>query len=143
MWVSYKSTGTNCYYFLYLSKEQLYFIMELHFLELLLILQCRIVYAGSENSVSPVPASAHLISDTQNLSNHTECPMWFNYSSAINGCQCFQFESLKCDNYKHVSVHPDLILTYNSHKGLISSIRHQYLGGYNLTETCRMCIITS
>ena len=111
--------------------------MELHFLELLLILQCRIAYAGSKNYVSRVPASAHSVSDTQNLSNHTECPMWFNYSSATNDCQCFQFESLKCDSYKHVSVNPDLILTYNSHKGLISSIkiRHQYLGGYNLTET--------
>ena len=37
----------------------------------------------------------------------------------------------------YISVNPDLILTYNSHKGLILSIkiRHQYLGGYNLTET--------
>ena len=112
--------------------------MELHFLQLLLILQCRIAYAGSENSVSPVPASVHSVSGIQNLSNHIECPMWFNYSSATNDCQCFQFWPLKCDNKsKHASVDPDQILTYNSHKGLISSIkiRHQYLGGYNLTET--------
>ena len=120
-------------------QEEFYLNMDLHFLRiLLLILQCRITYfAGSANSVSPVPASVHSVSGIQNLSNHTECPMWFNYSSATNDCQCFQFESLKCDNYKHVSIDPDLILTYNSDKGLISSIqiRHQYLGGYNLTET--------
>ena len=96
------------------------------------------IYAGSTDSVSPVPASVYSVSGIQNLSNHTECPMWFNYSSATNDCQCFQLESLKCDNnYKHASVNPDLILTYNSNKGLISSIKiqHQYLGGYNLTET--------
>ena len=111
--------------------------MELRFLQLLLLLQCRITYAGSANSISLVPASVYSVSGIQNLSNHTECPMWFNYSSATNDCQCFQFELLKCDNYKHVSANPDLILTYNSHKGLISSIkiRHQYLGGYNLTKT--------
>ena len=111
--------------------------MELRFLQLLLILQCRIAYTGSENSVSLVPASAHLVSCIQNLSNNTKCPMWFNYSSTTNDCQCFQFQPLKCDNnYKHASVDPDQILTYNSHKGLISSIkiRHRYLGGYNLTE---------
>ena len=112
--------------------------MKLHFLQLLLILQCGIAYAGSENSISPVPASVYSVSGIQNLSNHTECPMWYNYSSATDDCQCSQFASLnKCDNYKHVSVHPDLILTYNSHKELILliKIRHQYLGGYNLTET--------
>ena len=114
--------------------------MDLRFLQLLLlILQCRIAYfAGSANSVSLVPASVYSVSGIQNLSNHTACPMWFNYSSVTNDCQCFQFQPLKCDNnYKHASVDPDHILTYNSHKGFISSIkiRHQYLGGYNLTET--------
>ena len=114
--------------------------MDLHFLQLLLlILQCRIGYfAGFENSVSPVPESVYSISGIQNLSNHTECPMWFNYSSATNDCQCFQFQPLKCDNnYKHASVDQDHILTYNLNKELISliKIQHRYLGGYNLTET--------
>ena len=38
--------------------------------------------------------------------------------------------------YKLASVNPDQILTYNSYKGLISSIKipHCYLGGYNITE---------
>ena len=111
--------------------------MELYFLQLLLISQSRIVYAGSKYSVSPVPASVHLVSGIQNLSNHTECPMWFNYSSATNDCQCFKFQPLKCENnYKRASVDPDQILTYNLHKGLISwiKIRHRYLGGYNVTE---------
>ena len=118
--------------------------MELRFLQLLLILQCRIAYAGSENTFSPVPASVHSVSDIQNLSNHTKCPMWFNYYSlATNDCQCFQFQPLICDNnYKHASVDPDQILTYNSHKGLISWIkgRHRYLGGYNLTKTGHILI---
>ena len=105
--------------------------MELHFLQLLLILQCRITYVGSENSVLPVPNS---VSGIQNLSNHTDCPMWFNYSSATNDCQCLQFQPLKCDDNR-ASVNPDQILTYNSNKGLISliKIRHRYLGGYNIT----------
>ena len=137
-WIRSASQLTTTVIVLYLSQEEFYSKMELHFLQLLLILQCGIAYAGSANSVSLIPASVYSVSGIQNLSNHTKCPMWFNYSSATNDCQCFQFESLKCDdNYKHVSVDPDLILTYNSHKGLISSIkiRHRYLGGYNLTET--------
>ena len=61
--------------------------------------------------------------------------MWFNYNSATNDCQCFPFWLLKCDG-KSASVDPGQILTYNSHKGLISTIqiRHGYLGGYNKTR---------
>ena len=74
----------------------------------------------------------------QNLAqnhNHAECPMWFNYNSATNDCQCFPFWLLKCDG-KSASVDPGQILTYNSHKGLISTIRirHGYLRGYNKTR---------
>ena len=96
-----------------------------------------IAYAGTE-SVVPVQ-HFHLESAIQNLLehlNHTECPMWFNYSSTKNGCQCFEFWPLKC-NGEYASVDPGQILTYNSHKGLISAIylRHRYLGGYNMTKT--------
>ncbi len=62
--------------------------------------------------------------------------MWFNYSSATNDCQCFPFWLLRCDG-KSASVDSGQILTYDSHKGLISTIaiRHDYLGGYNKTKT--------
>ena len=62
--------------------------------------------------------------------------MWFNYSSATNDCQCFPFWSLRCDG-KFASVDSGQILTYNSHKQLISTttIRRGYLGGYNMTKT--------
>ena len=61
--------------------------------------------------------------------------MWFNYSSATSDCQCFPFWPLKYDG-KYVSVESDQILTYDMHKGLISTItiRHGYLGGYNMTK---------
>ena len=116
--------------------------MELRFLQLLLILQCRMAYARSGNCVSLVPAS---VSGIQNLSNHTECPMWFNYSSATNDCQCFQFQSLKCDdNYISMHLWTQIRYWHTIHtKGLIISsikIRHQYLGGYNLTETGRVLL---
>ena len=67
--------------------------------------------------------------------NHTDCPMWFNYSSATNDCQCFSWP-LRCDG-KSASVDSGQILTYDSHKGLISTItiQHDYLGGYNKTKT--------
>ena len=105
-------------------------------LQILLILQCRFVFTGSENSVSPVPASVYSVTGIQNLSNYTKCPMWINYSSATNDCQCFQFQPLKCDD-KHASIDPDhnIIVTYNPNKELISSIKiwYYYLGGYNIT----------
>ena len=88
-------TTTACDYFILIEcQEESYLKMELRFLQLLLILQCRIAYAGSANSVSLVPAQVYSVSGIQNLSNHTECPMWLNYSSAINDRQCFLFESL-------------------------------------------------
>ena len=76
------------------------------------------------------------IQDQSQHYNHTECPMWFNYSSATSDCQCFPFWSLRCDG-KFASVDLGQILTYNSHKQLISTttIRRGYLGGYNMTKT--------
>ena len=81
------SYNYNCF-ILIDSQEEFYLKMKVYFRQLLLILQCKITFTGSENSVSPIPASVYSVSGIQNLSNHTECPMWFNYSSATNDCQC-------------------------------------------------------
>ena len=58
----------------------------------------------------PVTSYTDAIQNLSEHQNHTECPMWFKYSSATNDCQCFPFSPLKCDG-KYASVESDQILT--------------------------------
>ena len=76
--------------------------------------------------------------DSHALSNQnsTECPsVWYEYNQATHDCQCVPYLFLNCEGE---SVYTDTrhILTYDSTKGIISTvrIRHKYLEGYNLTK---------
>ena len=120
-------------------------------MELYLIFQCMIaIVCMRTESVSSTQVK-HLhpglaIQDLSQHHNHTECPMWFNYSSATNVCQCFPFWLLiqKCDS-KFAFADLGQILTYNSNKGLISTTTIQcgYLSGYIMTKTRYILFLNS
>ena len=68
--------------------------------------------------------------------NYSKCPMWYNYSSATNACECFPLWIMKCDGL-NVFIHPGHMLTYDSQKNLISasSTHYRHLDGYNVTNS--------
>ena len=113
--------------------------MQHHKIINLLLLQCMLTNAYY-TEFPPLKVIQHSLlgSDIQNFSrysSHNECPLWFNYSSATNKCNCHFTPITNCDDGK-ACVNSDQILTYNSRQELLSSmtIRHRYLGGYNTTK---------
>ena len=108
----------------------------------LLLYQCTIIVLAHSVTVATRSTYTQLFQQDsmgtgQILShqNHTECPsVWFKYSQTTQDCQCIHFKpvSLICDD-EYAYVDSPRILTYNSNKQIISSVkmRHKYLPGYN------------
>ena len=102
----------------------------------LLLLQCMLVNAHTEFVSSQLNQHSLKSKETsRTLQGIKECPFLLNYSSSTNTCHCFSTPVTNCDG-ENACVDSGEILTYNSHKGLLSSIaiRHRYLGGYNTTK---------
>ena len=66
--------------------------------------------------------------------NYTVCPIWYNYSSATNACECFPLWMIQC-NGVNVSIHSGQMLTYDLQKNQVSATQTNYrhLDGYNVT----------
>ena len=108
----------------------------------ILLLQLQLIHymiAGTNSAMVSSTQVQHFLKGTKihdiPHQNYTKCPMWYNYSSATNECECLSLLGLKCDGL-NAFMHPGQTLTYNSQDKLVSvtSTRYRHLDGYNTTK---------